>query len=86
MERIAKNKLEVLSRPPVAHHPYLATLMQMDRSPRACTILTQHLMAVALYAYTPQHRHYFEMPDIYGRLRNCKHELIANAEESLNFE
>ena len=86
MERITQEKLERCCASYVLQDPHMLPLLEMDRSKRACTILTQHLMAVAIYAYTPQHKLYHHVLDQFASLLKGKHEVITHVQESLNFQ
>ena len=60
-------------------------LLQADINRQDCTLLTQHLMGIALYAYTPQHKAIYQMPEVFRAMLKGKHELISNPTDSLNF-
>jgi len=63
----------------------LLGLLQADINRQDCTVLTQHLMGIALYAYTPQHKAIYRMPEVFRAMLKGKHELISNPTDSLNF-
>ena len=85
VESIARNKMELLSRPLMTQDRYTLSLMQMDGSQHVCTALTQHLATIALFAYTPMHKEFYKMPKVFGSMLKGKHQIITNAEERLSF-
>ena len=85
VESIASSKMEILSRPLVTQDRYTLTLIQMDRGQHVCTALTQHLTTIALFAYTPMHKDFYKMPEVFGSMLKGKHEIISNADERLSF-
>ena len=44
------------SHPLVTQDPYTLRLLWADNDRQDCAVLTQHLIGIALYTYTPQHR------------------------------
>ncbi len=86
VETIAEEKIESLCSAHVKQDSYMLALLEMDRSKRACTILTQYLMPLAIYGYTPQHKIYHNTPEIFGGLLKGKHEVITHVQESLKFQ
>lgn len=83
VESIARAKMEQLSRLLIAQDRYTLTLLQMDKGLRACTVLTQHLETVALFAYTPMHKDFYKMPEVFGSMLKGKHEVITDIEDRL---
>ena len=58
-ESIARARIELINRPSVTQDPYMLGLLQADITRQDCMLLTQHLMGIALYAYTPQHKAHY---------------------------
>ena len=85
MESMVGAKLEYLSRPRLCQEEYLLTLLNMDRSSRAFNMSTQHLSIVGGFAYTPQHREIYPLPQRLSNMLNGKQEIITNSPESLKF-
>ena len=63
---------------------YRTALLEMDSSKHACTVLTQD-MTLPLFAYTPEHQQFYNMPEILSSMLKGKHEVISNVDESLMF-
>ncbi len=84
VENIGKIKAAHEYLPAASQDKYRAALLKMDSSKRACTILTQD-MTLPLFAYTPQHKEHYNMPELLDSMLKGKHEVISNADESLTF-
>ena len=85
MENIGKVKAAHDYLPAASKDKYMAALLEMDSDTRACTILTQD-MTLPLFAYTPQHKHFYSMPTLLDDMLKGKHEVISNVDESLMFK
>ena len=84
LERVAAAKTK--QRLTLTQGSYLQTLLQMDRSQHACTILTQHFsttLTMPCIAFTPRHKEVFGWSELFGSMLKGKHEVITEIGESL---
>ena len=85
MENVARAKIQERACPHPGEGGYMLKLMQMDRNHQACTILTQHIAGLPLFAYTPLHKGIYQMPEVFGSMLKGNHEVITSAEQRLSF-
>ena len=85
MESIARAKVDQLSQPQLGQHMYMLMLMKMDMGRHACSILTQNVSTLPLFAFTPHHKEMYKMPPTFGSMLKGKLEVITKIEERLSF-
>ena len=85
-ETIVRAKLTKLDQSLKNTHPTVSVLLSAEVHGKDCTILTQHLMMVAWFAYIPECRDILAMPPFFAKMLNkSKLELAQYHQKRLHF-